>query len=43
MLTLIEFNLPVLAVALLIGIATGAWMFRRRRPATTDQTETTRP
>lgn len=42
MLTLIKFNLPVLAVALLIGIATGAWIFRRRRPAPPDPTETTR-
>jgi len=30
MLTLLQFNLPVLAVALLIGVATGRWMFRRR-------------
>ena len=28
MLTLTGFNLPVLAVALLIGIATGGWIFR---------------
>lgn len=31
MLTLLKFNLPILAVALVIGIATGAWMFRRPR------------
>jgi hypothetical protein len=30
MLTLIQFNLVPLAVALLIGIATGRWMFARR-------------
>jgi hypothetical protein len=30
MLSLIQFNLPVLAVALLIGIVTGRWLFRRR-------------
>jgi hypothetical protein len=28
MLSLASFNLPVLAVALLIGIATGRWIFR---------------
>ena len=28
MLSLAGFNLPVLAVALLIGIATGRWIFR---------------
>jgi hypothetical protein len=28
MLSLIQFNLPVLAAALLIGIATARWMFR---------------
>lgn len=26
-----QFNLPLLAVALLIGVATGWWMFRRPR------------
>jgi uncharacterized protein YneF (UPF0154 family) len=31
MLTLLKFNLPILAVALVIGIITGAWIFRRRR------------
>ena len=29
MLTLAEFNLPLLAAALLIGIATGWWLFHR--------------
>ena len=29
MLSLIQFDLPVLAVALAIGLATGRWMFRR--------------
>jgi len=29
MLSLIQFNLPVLAVAVLIGVATGWWAFRR--------------
>jgi len=29
MLALIQFNLVPLALALLIGIATGGWMFRR--------------
>ena len=32
MLTLATFNLPVLAVALLIGLATAYWMFRGRPP-----------
>ena len=35
MLTLLTFNLPILAVALVIGIVTGAWIFRR--PKSTDQ------
>lgn len=30
MLSLIQFNLPLLAVAMLIGLATGRWMFGRR-------------
>jgi len=30
MLALIQFNLVPLAVALLVGIATGRWMFARR-------------
>lgn len=29
MLSLIQSNLPVLAVALLVGIATGRWLSRR--------------
>ena len=33
MLSLLTFNLPILAVALAIGLATGAWIFRGRRPA----------
>jgi hypothetical protein len=28
MLTLAQFNLPILAVALVIGILTGWWLFR---------------
>lgn len=31
MVELIRFNLPTLIVALLIGVATGWWMFRHRR------------
>ena len=42
MLTLIKFNLPLLAVALLIGIATGWWIFRRR-PAPPSSTESPLP
>ena len=30
MLSLIQFNLPVLIVAMLIGIVTARWLFRRR-------------
>ena len=30
MLNLAEFNLPVLAAALLIGLLTGRWIFRGR-------------
>ena len=33
MLALIQFNLVSLAAALLIGIATGWWLFANRRPA----------
>lgn len=36
MLSLAAFNLPMLAAALLIGIATGRWIFRgapRRQPS----------
>jgi len=32
MLNLVEFNLPVLLVALLIGVAAGRWIFARRQP-----------
>ncbi len=35
MLSLLQFDLPVLALALLIGILTGRWMFqggKRRKP-----------
>ena len=31
MLSLAQFNLPVLVAALLIGLLTGRWMFRGRR------------
>ena len=30
MLTLLQYNLPLLAVALLIGVATGRWIVRSR-------------
>ena len=30
MLSLVLFDLPVIAAALLIGVATGRWMFRGR-------------
>lgn len=30
--SLIQFNLPVLVAALLIGVVTGRWMFRRPAP-----------
>lgn len=36
MLTLAQSNLPLLGVALAIGIATGWWMRRGRAPGTTD-------
>lgn len=39
MLTLLKFNLPLLVAALLIGVATGAWIFRRRRPAEPTETD----
>ena len=38
MLSLILFNLPVIAAALLIGFATGRWLFRAR-PRRADQGE----
>lgn len=36
MLALAQFNLPMLVSALLIGVATGWWLRRGRRPAPTD-------
>ena len=30
MLTLLQFNLPLLAIALLVGIVTGRWIVRSR-------------
>ena len=32
MLSLIEFDLPLIAVAIAIGIVTARWMFRRPAP-----------
>lgn len=43
MLALIQFNLVPLAVALLIGIVTGRWMFAPRRPAPPPQAEDESP
>ncbi len=45
MLTLAQFSLVTLAVALLIGIATGWWAFghRRHRPAPETRLEETPP
>ena len=42
MLTLLQFNLPVLAVALLIGVATARWIFRGR-PASKQREDTPSP
>ena len=42
MLSLILFNLPVIAAALLIGFAVGRWIFRPR-PRRTDQGDTQSP
>ncbi len=39
MLSLIQFNLPVLGAALLIGLATGRWLFRRPPPPPRSDTE----
>jgi hypothetical protein len=39
MLALIQFNLVSLGVALLIGLATGWWMFANRRSAPADRPE----
>ena len=41
MLSLLQFDLPVLLAALLIGLATGRWMFRR--PVPTRPTDTSAP
>ena len=41
MLTLLQFDVPVLVVALLIGVATGRWLFRR--PAPSRSTDTSMP
>jgi hypothetical protein len=40
MLSLAAFNLPALAVALLIGIATGRWIFRGAARPTKPEDET---
>ena len=40
MLSLLQFDLPVLAVALAIGLAIGRWMFRR--PASRSDEEKTK-
>lgn len=42
MLNLVEFNLPVLLVALLIGLAAGRWIFARR-PAPPERTDRDAP
>lgn len=42
MLSLLQFNWPVLAAALLIGVATGRWLFRRR-PAQQDEKDPSSP
>jgi hypothetical protein len=43
MLALAQFNLVPLAVALLIGIGTGRWMFANRRAAPPPQAEDSSP
>ena len=43
LLDLAQFNLATLGAALLIGIATARWMFRRPPPAPPSSEETTRP
>ena len=40
MLSLAEFNLPVLVAALLIGLLTGRWMFRGRPVAEREEDKT---
>ncbi len=42
MLSLAQFDLPVLALALLIGVATGRWMFRSG-PARKDREDKVSP
>ena len=42
MLSLLQFNLPVLAVTLLIGMATARWIFRGR-PASKQQEDKPSP
>lgn len=32
MLSLLQFNLPLMAIALAVGLFTGWWMFHRPRP-----------
>lgn len=39
MLSLLQFNLPILAIALLIGVATARWIFRGR-PASRQREDT---
>ncbi len=40
MLSLIQFNLPVLAAALLVGVVTGRWLFRRPAKSNRGDSET---
>ena len=42
MLSLLQFNWPVLAAALLIGVATGRWLFRGR-PVEKDEKDQSKP
>jgi hypothetical protein len=42
MLSLVQFNLPVLLVALAIGVAAGRWIFARR-PAPPERTDPDSP
>ena len=39
MVSLVQFNLPVLVAALLVGIVTGRWMFRVGKPRTKQEDE----
>ena len=43
MLTLLQFNYPVLLAALLIGIATGAWIVRGLRPPSEEPRPSQKP